>query len=138
MKKIFLIILLITIIFSSTTGLAFAQKYTGGGLVPCGYGDKPACDFEALIKMVNIIIDFAIFWLALPIAAIVFAYVGFLLLFHGSEEGKRSQAKHIAWNVVFGLVIALAAWLIVKSILVALGLCEGYHLLEKFVGRSCP
>ncbi|HXK35170.1 MAG TPA: hypothetical protein VJ103_01525 [Candidatus Paceibacterota bacterium] len=134
MRKTFLIIFIIAIVFAAGTGFAFAQeqKYTGKGLVPCGNPGQDPCNFNYLLTTINILINFLLFWITLPIAAILFAYVGFLLLFSGGDEGKRTQAKAIAWNLVVGLVIALAAWLIVKTILVGLGLKAGFSLLEGF------
>jgi hypothetical protein len=133
MKKFALIFIVTLLLLAPVASFA-------AGLVPCGGpGDKYAkCDFNTLMIMINGLIDFLLFKISLPIAAIVFAYVGFLILFSGGDEGKHKQARSIATNLVFGIVIALVAWLIVKTILVGLGLCEGYHLLENFTGRSCP
>ena len=108
--------------------LLLPQISLAAGLVPCGGPGEPRCDFNQLMNMANILINFLLFKITLPIAAILFAYVGFLLLFQG--ESKRDTAKAIAWNVVLGLIIALAAWLIVKTVLLGLGLKPGYSLLE--------
>jgi hypothetical protein len=91
-------------------------------LVPCGTGAEPTpCNFPALMVLINRVIHFILFDLSIPLAAILFAYAGFLLITGGSSEEKRSTAKKIFTNVFFGLVIALAAWLIVETILHALG-----------------
>jgi hypothetical protein len=88
-------------------------------LVPaCG---EEGCGFVHLIELVNNIVGFILFRLAVPIAAIMFAYAGFLLLFSGGEQAKRTKAKNIFVNVGLGLAFALAAWLIVKTIFSVLG-----------------
>jgi hypothetical protein len=116
-----------------------------GGLVPCGVGRSevvitkdPAtgkdietggeilnpCEtngFVYLMKMINTVINFVLFKMALPIAAIMFAYAGFLLVTSGGETSKRSKAKSIFVNVAIGLVIAVAAWLIINTILSIVG-----------------
>ena len=106
------ILLLIAIPFFS-----FAQEEKA--LVPkCG---SEGCGFGQLMELVNNIVYFILFRLAVPIAAIMFAYAGFLLLFSGGEQAKRTKAKSIFVNVGLGLAFALAAWLIVKTIFTVLG-----------------
>lgn len=91
----------------------------GAGLVPCNGAD---CDFNAFLKLVNILINFVLFYMAIPIAAIMFVYAGFLLVTAGEEVASaRTKAKSIFWNAFLGLVIAAAAWLIVKTLLSILG-----------------
>ena len=89
------------------------------GLVPCDTAE--ACNFDALIALVNKVINY-ILLLAIPIAAIMFTYAGFLLVTAGGESaGAKTKAKTIFTNAVWGLIIALAAWLIVKLILTTVG-----------------
>jgi hypothetical protein len=97
------------------------------GLVPCGgysaetgLAEKP-CDFSFFMQMLNDVISFLLFTLAMPLAALMFAYAGFLYLTSGVKPEQREQAKKILTNVIWGLVIALAAWLIVHTILTSLG-----------------
>lgn len=91
-------------------------------LVPCGSKAHPKpCDFYDLLAMVDKVIDFLIKDLAMPLAAISFAYAGFLYLTSGANPSQRDQAKSIFWKVFVGLIIALAAWLIVKTVMMGLG-----------------
>jgi hypothetical protein len=86
------------------------------------YAANQQCDFAALMKLINNVINFILFAMAIPVAAIMFAYAGFLLVTAGGEAaGARTKAKNIFINVVIGLILALAAWLIVKLILSTLG-----------------
>jgi hypothetical protein len=60
--------------------------------------------------------------MVIPIAAIMFAYAGFLMVTAGGEAAHaRTKAKSIFTNAVIGLIIAVACWLIIKTILSILG-----------------
>jgi hypothetical protein len=89
----------------------------GGGLVPCGDN----CGFTDLMTLIQKVISFILFALAVPIAAIMFAYAGFLLITSGGEASQKTKAKKIFTNVAIGFIIAVAAWLIVKLVLSLLG-----------------
>jgi hypothetical protein len=90
-------------------------------LVPCGRaGGGAACDWNGLMALINGIINFVLFKLAIPVAAIMFAYAGFLMVTAGGGEGK-TKAKEIFGNAVFGLLMAAAAWLIISTVLSILG-----------------
>ncbi len=108
--------------FFILVSMLFPLVSAAANLVPCGTSADPTpCNFNALMELINRVIKFILFDLTIPLAAIIFAYAGFILLTGGSSEEKRSKAKSIFGNVFFGLVIALAAWLIVETVLHALG-----------------
>lgn len=75
------------------------------------------CRFWHLAILARNVINFLIFAIAAPIAALMFLYAGFLMLTNAGNEGKVTQAKHIFGSVFVGLVVALAAWLIITFIL---------------------
>lgn len=81
---------------------------------------KP-CDFDQLMVLVNKVINFLLMVIATPLAALAVCYAGFLMISAGDSSEKVSKAKGILKNVVIGYIVALAAWLIVKTILVSLG-----------------
>jgi len=112
----FLPVILLFLIVSLTPLVLNAEP-----LIPCDGGPSNECDFNDLMTLINNFINFLIFTLALPLAAIVFAWAGFLFMTSGGDSGKRTKAKGMLINVVIGLVIALAAWLIVQTILQSLG-----------------
>ena len=71
--------------------------------------DHP-CGFNALMALVNNVINFILFYMAIPIAAIMMAYAGLVLVTAGGEAaGARTKAKGIFFNAVLGLVIATGA-----------------------------
>lgn len=85
------------------------------GLIPCGYGDNP-CDTGDVANFVNGLISFLIQMLGI-IAVIVMVYAGFRLVTSGGNEGEATKAKELFTNVVIGIVIILAAWLVVDTIM---------------------
>ncbi|MFZ2150212.1 MAG: hypothetical protein WAV15_03570 [Minisyncoccia bacterium] len=91
----------------------------GAGLVPdC----SPKCGWKDLMFLVNGVINFLLFKMAVPIAAIMFAFAGFKMLTAGGEAASaRTKAKEIFINTLFGLIIAIAAWLIISTLLFILG-----------------
>ena len=102
---------------------SFAAQDPPTGLVPCGTTTHPEpCEFKHFMTLINKVINFILFYLAVPIAAIMFAYAGFLLVTAGGEAASaRTKAKSIFGNALIGLVFAAAAWLIIRTILSILG-----------------
>ncbi|HEY4502971.1 MAG TPA: hypothetical protein VJC14_00845 [Candidatus Paceibacterota bacterium] len=107
--------------------LSLAQD-TNFQIIPCGQSDEttgeiknPCDDFKDLMALVNNVIKFTLVYLALPLAAIMFAFAGFKLVTSGGSTEARGQAKRIFWNTALGLMLAVGAWLIVSTILAILG-----------------
>lgn len=101
------------------------KSYDGKNLDP-GFGDvsshfKNECGFNDILDAVAKIIDFLLFWIALPLSAILFAYAGFLYVSSASSPDNRKKAKSIFFNVLVGFLIALSAWLVVDFVLAGLG-----------------
>jgi hypothetical protein len=97
----------------ATTKTDFSTK-SGDWIVPgC---PAEGCGFTEFIKLIMNFVNFILFKLAIPIAAIMFAYAGFLLVTSGGETSKRTKAKSIFLNVALGLIFAAAAWLIIHTI----------------------
>lgn len=135
MKQFFIFFLIFS--FIATPALSLAQSSTWKGLVPCGTESTPIvtdkagkqtggevinpCNFDFFLGLINKLIEFILFFLAIPIAAIMFAYAGFELVTSGGEAAKRTKAKDVFFNAVIGLVIAAAGYLIIKTVLLILG-----------------
>lgn len=114
---------------SSATPSTGTTSSDNGGLVPCSntpdengfIAPKDKCDFFSLMTLISTIINFLLFKMTVPIAAIMFAYAGFLMVTSGGSPEAKTKAKGIFTSVVFGLIIAIAAWLIIRTILSILG-----------------
>lgn len=94
--------------------IVFAQDT---GLVPCGY-DEP-CTTADVATFANWIISFLISILGI-IATIALVYAGILLVTSGGDTNAATRAKTLFTNVVIGIILILAAWLIVDTIMRAL------------------
>jgi hypothetical protein len=129
-KKISIFILGFVIIFApSFMMVEAATTVEFHGLVPVcntkidsatGVYTDP-CDFTMVMAMINKIIKFLLFVLATPLFALIIIYVGWTYLSSGGNDGAKTKAKTILKNALFGYLIALIAWLIVKTILSTLG-----------------
>lgn len=124
-------VVLLGVLMFIAPAFVFAQS----DLIPCGFdlnNDKiikdaapptsqtdphEQCYFNDVIQIAQNVIDFLIFKIAMPIAALMFAYAGFLYVTNRGNESQVKQAHDIFLNVFWGLVIALAAWLTINFIL---------------------
>lgn len=128
---------LLLLFFVLTPSLALAAVLPST-IIPCGFdlnGDKMVhnlytvvggvqvltfkeeCDFNDLVTLAQNVINFLIFNIAAPLAAVMFAYAGFLYVTNRGNEGQVKQAHEIFLYVFWGLVCALAAWITVNFIL---------------------
>jgi hypothetical protein len=119
--------LLGTLLFMSMPMFAFGQApgpvgTPDEGLIPCGNTKvdntvSDPCTFGDLITLAQTVINFLIFKIAAPLAAVMFIWAGFLYLTAAGNEGQVKKAHELFWAVFIGLVIALAAWLMVSLVL---------------------
>jgi hypothetical protein len=111
---------------SATVGTKVSAASSGSLLVPeC---PDEGCGFKEFMELINKVINFLLFVIATPLAALIFVYAGIMLITAGGDPGKFTTAKTILKNLVFGYVIALAAWLIVNTILTSLGFHGAWFL----------
>jgi len=92
-----------------------------GPIIPQGTNQAvcPA-SWGMLIDVINNIISFVITISIVFIAPIVIAYAGFLLVTGTGNPGAVTKAKGLITQVVVGIVVMLAAWLIVDAIMAVL------------------
>ncbi|KKP87894.1 hypothetical protein A2456_01685 [Candidatus Nomurabacteria bacterium RIFOXYC2_FULL_36_19] len=123
MQKIKKFVILLSILFMPVVSLA--ENFV---LIPCKGAD---CDFNGLMALINNVIHFVLFYMAVPIAAIMFFYAGFMMVTSAGSSESKTKAKNIFSSAVYGLVIVAAAWLIVRTILSILGY-EGAWIFNNF------
>lgn len=114
MKKIIFITTLV-VIFSWSLPVSHiwsAAPPPPPGLVPC----IDNCDFYRFLDLIDNIFNYIVI-IAVPAASVAIAYAGIILVTATNDSGKRSEAKGILWAAVLGLVIVLAAYLIVNTVL---------------------
>lgn len=92
------------------------------GVVNCsGITD---CTWDKLVGaggLIHNIIYFLLFGLAMPVAVIALVVAGVMLVTKPAVPESRTRAKKIIWSVIFGLILALAAYLIIQTIITGLG-----------------
>jgi len=86
-------------------------------LVPCGGEGQPACKLCYLWQLFSNLINFVIFGLSVPIAALLFIVAGVFFLIAGGNESKVNKAKEIFTKTIIGLVIIFCSWLIVDTLI---------------------
>lgn len=111
-KKI-LVILLPAVLFLPS--LAFAVSTIFPGFVQCD-GVQVKCDFTAAIRTINAIIQWFLN-IAISVAAVTFAIAGGKILFNPGNVTKRQEAIEMFKKTVFGLIIVLSAWLVIRTII---------------------
>lgn len=84
--------------------------YAGGGLVTC---DR--CKFQDAIKTAEGLVKWII-QIGAVIGAVMFAYAGFLYMTAQGDTGKIGKAHAIFLSVIVGLVVMLAAWLLIELV----------------------
>mgnify|MGYP000025294792 CR=1 FL=1 len=78
--------------------------------------------------------DLIINWIIIiapMLAALAFSYAGFLYITSGGNESKKTEIHKIVTTTVLGLIVILAAWLIVNAILSGLNVTGDFNLLKK-------
>ncbi len=75
------------------------------------------CTLCHLAILVINLTDFLVEKIALPVAAVLFAVGGIVLLLSGPSETRRTMGKKIILNTLIGLVIVLLAWIAVDTII---------------------
>ncbi len=111
--KGFLVSLCLVSVFSIGT-LVSAQ-----GLVPCdgtNVGGGTKCEACHLVQLASNVLTFLI-QLAVLLSGIVFAIGGFNWITSAGSSGKIEKGKKMMTNAIIGVIITLAAWLIIDTVL---------------------
>ncbi|MEI6022510.1 MAG: hypothetical protein WCQ32_01550 [bacterium] len=98
---------------------AFAKGPAGSVIgIPC---DGVNCNIEDIFTLINNLIKFAITKLFFPIFIVAILYIGWSYLTAGGDTKKVANVKQMAWHMFLGVILVLASWLIVKTVLDVLG-----------------
>jgi hypothetical protein len=124
-------LLLLGIFFFSSTDFANAYYYNPAdgitsGLVPC----NDNCTFDDIFRLTNNLIEFSIKFLIIPIFVVMIMYAGYQYITALGNPAKVANLKSMFFNMLKGLVLILCAFLIVKSIMYALGYTESLMFFE--------
>ncbi len=101
------------------------------GIVPCfgvGEGRCTVCHFLVLLKN---ILDFLVKMVMPPLAGLMFLVGGIMMIAGGASEENYKKGKDIMKNALIGVVIVLASWAIVNTLIVTFGRAvEGFTPLS--------
>ncbi|NTV41527.1 MAG: hypothetical protein HGA61_04645 [Candidatus Moranbacteria bacterium] len=91
-----------------------------GGLVPCGKTGEAMCTLCDLIKGINGIIQYLL-KLSVGVALTAIAVGGVIYAASVGNPKMIETAKEAMKNALIGLLIILTAWLIINTLLLAIG-----------------
>jgi len=108
---------LFLLVFIVAPSVVLAANVLPGQIVPqdCNAtgGCKSVCDIATIAQnILNTSIYLAVF-----LSAVLFAWAGFLYLTNVGSSGQHSKAVEVFKNVAIGLVIIIAGWLIVDTLM---------------------
>jgi len=153
MKKIPLIILIlfysILLLYPLSPQKVYAQDCPSdqqGGFVNCArdcndpttlWDDTQPCQLCHFFYMFQGIINKVLFTIV-PLTAVLMLVVGgAFFIFSAGNPGNVARAKSIITATVIGLIIVYAAWLIVNTFLIAIGV-ETWTGLKNWFEINCP
>jgi hypothetical protein len=113
---VFLVLFLIPALVYLPAGMASAQ-----GIVQCGNTGQPPCQIQDFFAMLGRIYNFIVLYIAAPLAVLGLTIGGIFLLISAGNPNLAGQGKKIIWMSIIGLVLAFGSWLIIKTILGAIG-----------------
>ena len=128
--KISLLALLFLILIFAFSIFVIPTHAAPQGLITCGreaFGGEQApafCNICDLIALFQRLVNQAVEYFAAPIFALMLGYGGFLIVIAGIRGGNAqsySAGKKVITNAVIGIVIIFGSWLLIDTILKALG-----------------
>lgn len=87
------------------------------GLVPCGNPGQPLCTFADFATLLNNVITFLMRDVLIPLATLSIAFCGFRYLIAFGNEAEAKKVHSMIKYTVGGILLSLAAYLLVKSAL---------------------
>lgn len=125
MKKLFLLTGLFFLILFLAPILANAQA----PLVPCGNPGQAACTINDFFIMLARIFNFIVKFIATPLAVLMLAIGGVMILISAGNPNLAGTGRKILWVSVIGLVLVFGSWVIINFILGALGYTRAWNVL---------
>lgn len=92
-----------------------------GGIIPATCRTGCPCTLCDLYQLSLNIIDFLLYGISLPIAAVMLAWGGLKMLTSAGNPTAITEGKKILTNAVIGIILAFLAWLIINALLITLG-----------------
>ena len=96
------------------------------------------CELCHLFIMISEILKFVFLFIVFPIAILLLFVGGFMFLSYAENPQRVEQGKIIITSVVIGLVITLAAWLILNLFFMTIGAADWTGLRDGWFQITCP
>ena len=90
------------------------QFYVEWGIVPCGTAATTPCTLCDLFLLADNVTDFMVY-AGFLVVSVFIGYGGLMILAGSYSESKVQRGKEILTSAIVGLLILLAAWLIVDT-----------------------
>jgi len=111
---------IISSVFLITPFIVFGAGH--GGLVTCSGLD---CGLDELVQLATVVIDNFIKVVVPSLAGLAFMVAGFYYIVSAGDPNRVQRAHEIFKYTLLGIVISLAAWLIIRTIINAFGVQKG-------------
>jgi len=124
MNKIFLSVIvfcLLSIIFAPVLARA-----AGEGIVTCGNDASDPCTIGDFFDMLGKIYEFIVKNIATPLAIIALTVGGVMMMISAGNPNLMGNGKKIMYAAIIGLVLVWCSWLIIDSVLKAVGYTENW------------
>ena len=130
MKKLFLVFIILFILSFISFGYALAadcpdsgDPSANGGIVNCGI--SCSCTIKNIFSMLGGIYSFLVLKIATPLAVLAVIIGGVLMMISAGNPNLEGLGKKILYSAIIGLVLAFCSYLIIDTILKAVGFSGG-------------
>jgi len=109
-------------------------------LIPCGKANDP-CQLCDILVLFQNLINFVLFTIVPPIAALFLAIGGIMFFFSGGNPKNLQTAKGLLTSVGIGLIIVYGAWVFVNTFFMLIGLSRAVDFgfdLRQWWKFPCP
>ncbi len=111
-----------------------SQAVTGNkgmGLIPCDGGAADPCDLNSVMQLANTLLAFFFKTLLLPLFVVMVVYLGYSYIAAQGKSGQHAKLGSMAKHMVLGVLLMLCAWVIVKTLIFALGYSDDLFFFSK-------
>lgn len=98
-------------------------------IIPCGFFGQPSCQFCHFFALIQNIYNFLVLVIVPPLAILMIAIAGFLLLTAGGRPGQIQRGWGVVQVVIAGLIMVYVSWLVISF---------GISLVARQVGAYDP